>query len=214
MFECRRLEARNADGRLKVAGAEWTETKEWLETLMFALTLISIMAGVIVLLLVTAFVQAKLVSIGVGIVLLAMPFWLVDRNIKGTRRQLLFGRDGTIRAPLGFAMGYAGSKSIGGTLDDISSIEATPVLSERSGSIHTHAVALHKQDGDTVYVAKHLTPDQARKVARQLNLALAAMRAELGADMQARTMAAPPRRASSSRPTGPSAPSRKAALID
>lgn len=181
MFTCNRIEKRTADRRIARVGVEWTENRERADNLIFALMLLSVMAGGVVLFIVTGFVKAKLVSAGIGLLLMSAPFWAVRINVKGKPRQLVFERDGRMLAPLGFQTYANWCKSIDGTIADIVSIE-TRNLAERAngnGSIHTYSVVLAKRDGTIVYVARHLLPDEAHKVAVQLNIALKDLRDDL-----------------------------------
>ncbi len=217
MFACNRIEKRRADGRLARVGVEWTENRQGLDNVIFGLALLSFMIGVLVLFLLTPMVflatpsvPARLVSAGVGLVLMSSFYWSVRISVRGRPRQLVFERDGRMLAPLGFDTYADWCKSIDGTIADIASIEARNLAEKHrsDNTIHTHGVVLSKWNGDLAYVARNLLPEEAHKVSVQLNLALKNLRDDLA------TAAMRQRSAHDTRPASPSRQSRASAMID
>ncbi len=200
MFECKRIEERNQAGNLVAVGVEWTEHKEWFDTLMALAMFLCLLVGLFTMFLVSPFVKQWWFSVGIGLALVVLGFSLFSVEIPGRPRQLLFYRDGRMLAPLGFAAYAARYKSMSGHLADVVSIEARQTASthDATKTAYTHGVVLFKRGGDVTYIAKHLHPDAAHKVAVQLTLALTELREALAT---ATTTRAEPRAQGRARPT-------------
>lgn len=187
MFTCHRIDRREADNTLAATGVEWTEHREWISNVLMAF------ASVCALLSIFTLVGVMLMSAGAGgsgpwwipaLMTLALwsPLWWWPRlQFEGKPRQLSFERDGSMPAPLGFALWPRRFRSVSGHHGEIVSIEARQIANQRDAQLtaYTHGVAIIKRNGDIVYVAAHLHPDNAMKVAVQLTLALNDMRESL-----------------------------------
>lgn len=180
MFESHRVETRTPEGRIEAIGVAWTEHREGLHRLARMAIVISFIIGVFVAGLGMPMNKEWWTPAGIGLVLMLPIFWVEKISIEGTQRELAFYRDGQIEAPYGFAF-YPRSTSVSGHYCDLVSIEARHCLTnlEAQHTNHTHGVILFKRNGDITYVAKHLHPDEAHKVAVQLSLALTELREDM-----------------------------------
>jgi hypothetical protein len=179
MFTCQRFVRRNADNILDATGVEWTESRDGIEGLIFVLMMAGMVSGALVLFFTPAFGSDWWKAACVGLALMSSYRWARGMEIAGTPRQLLFHRDGSIAAPLGFAAYAAKHRSVTGHHDNIASIEARHMAFKGSSTPNTHGVVLYSRDGDIADVAMHLLPDDAHKVAVQMTLALTELREDL-----------------------------------
>lgn len=181
MFTCERIDLRDGDGELEATGVMWTEHREWLEFAMYGLVTLGVLIAFFAFLTAPMFGKFWWIPCGVGVSTFLPFFWLCRADFQGTPRQLLFRRDGSMPAPLGFADSPAHFKSVSGLQSDVVSIEArkAPTQAGSLRTMHDHGVALFKRNGDVSYIAQHLLPDQAHKVAVQLTQALAELREDM-----------------------------------
>jgi hypothetical protein len=183
MFESQRVETRTAEGRVEASGVTWTERREGLHAVARVVILSSFIVGFFILFLGTPMAKDWWKPVAMGLALIAPFLWIEKLPIEGTLRQLLFYRDGSIEATFGLAF-YPRHTSVSGHHADLVSIEARSVATRQQAqhTNHTHGVILFKRNGDMTYVAKHLHPDEAHKVAVQMMLALTQMRDDMASD--------------------------------
>jgi hypothetical protein len=166
MFEWQPLRERDVDGRLLAAGVRWSENRGVAEALCLSLAVLVCMAGAGTIL-VSGIGGALVLGLGIWL-------WRSSFRIAGCKRELVFHRDGGMKAPLGFAHYHESCREILGHNADIVSIE---MRKEGAGDIR---VVMFFRSGDVVHAAGSLLPDEAHKIAVQLTLALAELREDLG----------------------------------
>lgn len=174
MFEIHRIEERSPDDRLQCVGVEWTESREGMRKLIFALMILSVVAGTLIAFLFAAFVRPWWACMAIGLAMMSPVFFLERLSLPGRPRQFLFYRDGRMEAPLGFQAYSARYTSVPGHHSDVVSIEALQTASnlEARETPYSSGVAMYLRDGDVAYLAGRLHRDQARKLAVQLTMTL------------------------------------------
>lgn len=186
MTACHRIDRKDADGRLDATGVEWTEHCMWCDVVVGALVGLSFVAGMF-----AAFAAAlisfkagllSLIPAGAAVVLFSPILWRHELRFDGKTRQLLFHRDGRMEVPFGLPF-YPRIRLLTAAHTEVASLEIRQTVNNDMAreTAYSSGVAMMLRSGDIVYVAKHLHPDDAQKVAVQLTLALAAMRDDLAA---------------------------------
>ena len=155
-------------GRLVAAGGRWSEHRDFAEAGCLALAVLVCLAGIVGLV-VSMMDGSPAIA---GLLLLGLGIWLArcSFRIAGCERELVFDREGGMKAPLGFAHYQAICREITGHHADIVSIE---MRNEGAGDIR---VVMFFRSGDVVYAAGRLQRDEAHRLAVQLSLALAELR--------------------------------------
>ena len=187
MFTCQRIDERDNAGQLTATGVEWTERSLRLEAgmklLLFVGLLVAVPAVAATFMLAISKGLWALVPAAIAAVAFSPFFWHHRVTGKGKPRSLIFRRNGTVSAPYGLP-NWPKVREISGQQTDVVSFEAGQTLSnlEVQYTDYSHGVLLYKRDGDMVVVAKHLHPSEAHKVAVQLSIAIAELRAALAID--------------------------------
>lgn len=156
-------------GRLRVAGAEWSEHRHGVVGVIAfigALAGVALIIGGVVVILANGR-QAGALLVPPTLVLIALYF--SSHLLMWRTRSLLLNVDGTIETPYGFAY-RRWWKSIEGDHAYIATFE----LRQWSNG---YSVNIYSNGGDIVHLADKLPEFQAHKIAVQLNLALRDMRA-------------------------------------
>lgn len=180
MFDCHRIDQVDADGRLVSAGLEWTEGRNWLFSI-YVSTIMALGLGTGMALVAAPFVPSPVLALISAAAMGGLGWLLWNTPLHAIPRQLLFCRDGSIHAPLGFSWYDSKHRMVSATIADVVSIEARQLVKPHPDSTNpfTHGVVLYERSGDTVYIASRLHPDAAHKVAVQLMLGLTALRTDM-----------------------------------
>ena len=167
-LESEPIRIRDAGGRLVAAGARWSEHRDFAEAGCLALAVLVCLAGAGAL--VVSLIDGSPAI--VGLLLLGLGIWLARRSVRiaGSTRELVFDREGGMKAPLGFAHYQAYCREITGHHADIVSIETR---NQGAGDLR---VVMYFRSGNVVYAAGRLQRDEAHRLAVQLSLALAELR--------------------------------------
>lgn len=181
MFTCKRIHNKGVDGRILATGVEWTEHQMWFDALM----LLGMFIGFVICAFATLAASMMImhrgapwwVAAGIAVASLASLYWLHIAQIPGKPRSLVLHRDGRIEVPSGLLF-HPKARFISGTHADVVSFEVRQTASdiEAQHTAYKHGVVIFKRNGDVVYLAGHLLPDHAHKVAVELTHAFAELR--------------------------------------
>lgn len=173
-FDWKPIRERDVDGRLMAAGVQWTEMRKSAFGLYITVANLSLMGSVGGCAHQQMFRDSNGGVVALWLLGLCVMCVVAARLSLGRMRALIFRADGTTSAPFGFAYYSSRYRAMSGTNANLVSIEA------RSDGGADAYVAVYSRNGDVTYVAGHLHPDNAHRVAVQLTLALAELRESLG----------------------------------
>ena len=187
MFKCKRIEERTADGALDALGLEWTEGRPVLSRVQGGIATATLVAGFVVTVAPMFMKSSGNAHFYFGLFILWLGFMLIKLDLPGRRRQLLFCRDGSIVARLGFSYYPAKYWRVTATIDEVKSIEVRQLVKSPDNAFmpYTHGVVLYNRRGDVSYVAGRLEADAAHKVAVQLTHAFNELREDMATSIDA-----------------------------